>query len=78
ICPGRYLGSRSVWIGIARLLWAFNIGPGLDDAGNPIPVDPYDCTSGITSEPYPFPVSITARSEAHAKTIRNAWNAAQS
>ncbi|KAG6860942.1 hypothetical protein C0995_005772 [Termitomyces sp. Mi166 len=79
VCPGRFLGSRSVWIGITRLLWAFNIGPGLDDAGNPIPIDPDHCTSGVSSclpsnsEPYPFAVSIVARSESHAKTIRNAW-----
>jgi hypothetical protein len=49
ICPGRFLGSRSVWIGVTRLLWAFDISPALDKAGVPIPVDPYHCTSGITS-----------------------------
>ncbi|RDB17750.1 hypothetical protein Hypma_001131 [Hypsizygus marmoreus] len=76
ICPGRYLGARSVWIGITRLLWAFMIGPAFDGAGHPIPVDPDHCTSGITSEPDPFPVSIIPRSEAHARTIRKAWSVA--
>lgn len=73
ICPGRYLGSTSAWIGITRLIWAFNIGPALDDAGKPIPVDPEKCTSGITSEPEPFPASIVPRSPTHAETIRKAW-----
>ncbi|KAF8955138.1 cytochrome P450, partial [Flammula alnicola] len=73
ICPGRYLGSRSVWIGITRLLWAFNICPVFDKSGKPLAVDPDRCTSGITSEPEPFPVEIRPRSDTHSRTIRREW-----
>ncbi|KAG6908995.1 hypothetical protein DXG01_002484 [Tephrocybe rancida] len=76
ICPGRHLGSRSVWIGITRLLWAFNIAPGLDDVGHPIPVNPDHCTTGVSSEPYPFAVRITPRSSSRAESVRNAWASA--
>jgi len=72
-CPGQYLGSKTVWIGLARLLWAFNIGPEFDDTGKPIPVDPENCTSGMTSKPVDFPLRITPRSDAHAETIRHLY-----
>lgn len=39
ICPGLHLGSASVAINVARILWAFNVEPALDDKGNEIDVD---------------------------------------
>jgi len=48
-CPGQYLGSKTIWIGLTRLLWAFDIGPEYDRNGVPLPVDPNHCTSGMTS-----------------------------
>lgn len=48
-CPGQYLAAKSVWIAIVRLLWAFDMQPGQDSSGNSIPVDPENCTSGMTS-----------------------------
>jgi cytochrome P450 len=41
VCPGMYLGSASVAINIARILWAFNIAPAKDESGKDIEVDMY-------------------------------------
>jgi hypothetical protein len=34
-----HLGAASVAINIARILWAFNVGPGRNDKGEKIDVD---------------------------------------
>jgi len=39
ICPGMHLGSASVSINIARILWAFNVKPVRDEKGRDIDVD---------------------------------------
>ncbi|KNZ77986.1 Cytochrome P450 705A20 [Termitomyces sp. J132] len=48
-CPAYNLASKSVWIAIVRLLWAFDIRPCLGSDGKPIYPDPNDCTSGMSS-----------------------------
>ncbi|KAJ8081501.1 hypothetical protein PM082_007346 [Marasmius tenuissimus] len=68
-CPGMYLGARSVWIGIVRMLWAFHIDHKLDDEGKRIPVSPENCTSGVTSRPMDFPFTVRPRSEDHKLTV---------
>jgi cytochrome P450 len=35
ICPGRYLALRNMYLVIACVLSVFNIGPDLDDGGDP-------------------------------------------
>lgn len=49
ICPGQRLGSRTVWLAATRILWAFSVGPAFDADGVRVPVDPNECTSGMTS-----------------------------
>lgn len=39
ICPGMHLGSASVAINIARILWAFDVKPALNEAGEEVDVD---------------------------------------
>lgn len=41
------MGAKSVWIGIAQMIWAFNIEHAKDADGNIIPIDPGNVTSGI-------------------------------
>lgn len=48
-CPGNVLAISTVWIAAVRLIWAFDFGPEFDDAGNPMPISPENCTSGMTS-----------------------------
>lgn len=72
-CPGQYLASKSVWIGIVRLLWAFNIEAPLDAAGNKIIPDIKATRLGLTAEPDAFNVTLTPRTPGHAQTIKAAW-----
>ena len=39
ICPGLHLGSASVQLNIARILWGFNVEPAKDSNGKDIDVD---------------------------------------
>lgn len=41
------MGAKSVWIGIAQMIWAFNIEHAKDANGNIIPIDTGNVTSGI-------------------------------
>ncbi|OBZ66682.1 hypothetical protein A0H81_13116 [Grifola frondosa] len=54
ICPGRHLASKSVWLAITRIAWAFDIVPVLDMEGNPILPDRRKCTAGLTVYAYFF------------------------
>ncbi|KAI0034588.1 cytochrome P450 [Vararia minispora EC-137] len=73
-CPGQYLGSKTIWIAVTRLLWAFNISAKRNPkTGLPMTVDPDRCTYGMTTRPLDFPFDLSIRSANHAETIHNAW-----
>ncbi|KAL0575803.1 hypothetical protein V5O48_006157 [Marasmius crinis-equi] len=72
-CPGMHLGGKSMWIGIVRMLWAFDIEYARDVDGKPIPVDPENCTPGMTSKPNDFPHIVSARSATHKRTVLNTF-----
>ncbi|KAI1215193.1 cytochrome P450 [Annulohypoxylon truncatum] len=69
ICPGMHLGTASVELNIARILWAFEVGPVKDANGKDIDVDIFAFSDGFNSSPLPFPCSIKPRSPEHAKVI---------
>ncbi|KZT66878.1 cytochrome P450 [Daedalea quercina L-15889] len=69
ICPGQYFASKSAWIAIVRLAWAFNIDSPLGVNGNPILPDLGACRAGLTAEPKPFDVILTPRSAGHVQAI---------
>ncbi|KAL2020641.1 hypothetical protein VTK56DRAFT_8131 [Thermocarpiscus australiensis] len=69
ICPGMHLGSASVAINIARILWAFNVKPAVNEAGEDIDVDIFAFSDGFNSTPLPFPCSVTPRSAKHARVV---------
>ncbi|KAF9468288.1 cytochrome P450 [Collybia nuda] len=62
ICPGRYLGLNSSWIGIATMLSTFSITKALDKDGNPIEPT-IGTTSGTVTYPLPFECDIKPRSQ---------------
>ncbi|EJC99744.1 cytochrome P450 [Fomitiporia mediterranea MF3/22] len=72
-CPGKYLASRSVWIGIVRLMWAFDIAPARDDSGNPVELNPNEFTPGITTKPESLLIEVTPRTPKHAAKIEEMW-----
>ena len=80
ICPGIHLAERNLWLAIAKLIWAFDIEPGVDSAGNVIEPD-MDPETGY-SEGFlicarDFPCKITSRSEARRETIESEFNKAE-
>ncbi|KAI1504830.1 cytochrome P450 [Biscogniauxia marginata] len=63
ICPGRHIARNSLWITIARLLWAFNIEPGLSESGERVAIDSLAATDGLVTKPLPFKVAFKPRGQ---------------
>ncbi|KAF8190471.1 cytochrome P450 [Pholiota molesta] len=68
ICPGRHLGSASVWLAIATILSTFKIGKNKDSSGNELPLEVKFIENGLLSYPLPFECSVTPRSD-HARQL---------
>lgn len=77
VCQGMHIAERSLFLGISRMLWGFKFLPKIDGRGQDIIPDPNDFTEGFLVIPRPFPVDIKPRSEAHARVMRQEWDAAQ-
>ncbi|KAK0649971.1 cytochrome P450 [Cercophora newfieldiana] len=73
VCPGMHLGSASVLINIARILWAYDVKPAVDEKGKNIDVDIFAYSDGFNSSPLPFPCSITPRSARHAEVVEREY-----
>ncbi|KAI2641388.1 cytochrome P450 [Hypomontagnella submonticulosa] len=76
ICPGMHLGSASVELNIARILWAFEVGPEKDASGKDIDVDIFAFSDGFNSSPLPFACSIKPRSAKHVKVVEREYEEA--
>ncbi|KAJ7594361.1 cytochrome P450 [Mycena floridula] len=68
-CPGKPLALNSLFINISRILWAFNIRPALDEAGNEIIPDSQRFTDGFNSRPVSFPCAFLPRSKLAAECV---------
>jgi len=80
ICPGIHLAERNLFIGIAKLLWAFDIAPGKDESGNVIEpnVDPATAYStGFLTCALPYALDIKPRSESRLQTILREFKEAE-
>jgi hypothetical protein len=73
LCQGMHIAERSLFMAMARMLWAFNFERVLDQNGIPIPVDIDDLVGGISVQPADFKVKITVRSKEKGNIIRKAW-----
>jgi hypothetical protein len=81
LCPGIHLAERNLWIAIAKLLWAFEILPGLDEQGNVVEpdVDPTRAYSeGFLVCVKQFPARFKVRSETRRQAIESEWETAKS
>lgn len=76
--PGLHLAENSLFITIARILWAFDILPGLDDNGKEIApdIEAYEPGLSLTS-PKPFKARFVARSEEKKRLVVEEWKQAQ-
>lgn len=77
ICPGIHVAERSLFLGMSRILWAFNIEPALDRTGKPILPDPDRLTQGFVCMPEEFPAMIKPRSKEKADLVIKEWKDAE-
>ncbi|KAF2459481.1 cytochrome P450 [Lineolata rhizophorae] len=75
-CSGQPLAEQGLYITISRLLWAFEIRPGLDDMGNEEPLDIFAYTKSENMRPEKFKARFIPRSEKIAELIRSEATAA--
>ncbi|GAB1318300.1 Fumitremorgin C synthase [Madurella fahalii] len=73
ICEGMHVVDRSMFLAIARLVWAFDFSTAVDEDGNEIIPNQDDLIGGFLMQPRPFPLKITPRSELRAAKVREAW-----
>lgn len=79
ICPGMHLAENSLFITLAKILWAFRIEPGQGPDGDPLPVDLSDDAyePGMNTLPKPFKARFVTRNETRARVLREEWAVAQ-
>jgi cytochrome P450 len=77
VCPGMHVAERSLFLGVARMLWAFKFEPKLGAEGKPILPDPDQLTQGFVCQPEAFPVKITARSKERGEKVVQEWKDAE-
>ncbi|KAJ9501497.1 hypothetical protein H2202_003291 [Exophiala xenobiotica] len=77
LCQGIHVAERSLFLGIARLAWAFDVNPATDSDGKPIIPDTDSYTSGFVVMPTPFKARLTPRSEKRAEIVRVEWKQAE-
>lgn len=78
ICPGIHVAERSLFLGVARMLWALDFAPAKDPAtGKVMLPDQEKLTQGFVCQPVEFPVAITPRSEARHQMVVEEWLAAE-
>jgi hypothetical protein len=72
ICQGMHIASRSLFLGMSRMLWGFEISHKLRD-GNTVPIDPSRLTQGFVCMPDIFECDIRPRNAKKASIIRQEW-----
>ncbi|KAI0717572.1 cytochrome P450 [Cerioporus squamosus] len=83
-CPGMHVAQQSVYIAVARVLWAFDIEPVKGEDGKPVLPDMEKMELlGLTRKPVPFGLSvrprfpeassIIEREAAEAEKLLKAW-----
>jgi hypothetical protein len=77
ICPGMHVAERSLFLGIARILWAFDILPKMGKDGKPVLPDQEKLTQGFVCMPEMFAASIVPRSAERADIVRREWKACE-
>jgi cytochrome P450 len=77
LCPGINVADRSMLLAIARIFWAFDVKPKLDEKGQPkLPVQD-DFLPGFVAIPKYYDAEITPRNEEKAEMVRKEWEREQ-
>ncbi|KAJ5724419.1 Cytochrome P450 [Penicillium malachiteum] len=69
ICPGAGLAQNSLFIALARLLWAFRITPVQETDGSDRIYDTFAYTQGFNIRPQPFECGIHIRDELRRRVL---------
>lgn len=77
ICVGIHLAERTQWRITARILWAFDIKPALDENGDEIELDTDAFEDGLLIQPKKYRVRFLPRSEKHLEVIRKEYAAVE-
>ena len=76
VCTGQHIAKNSLFLNIARILWAFDVGHAFID-GVRQEVDELAMTQGFNSRPVPFKASFKVRSDSKKKLIESEWQNAE-
>jgi cytochrome P450 len=71
-CPGKQIAQNSLFIVIARILWAYNISHCYTN-GKKVSLDSLDTTQTFIIGPSPFEASFSIRSPAHQQIVERGW-----
>ncbi|KAJ7470933.1 cytochrome P450 [Mycena latifolia] len=71
LCPGQNIALQTLFITVVRILWAFNILPGMDQNGITILPFADDFTSGLVIRPTPFPCRFEPRQGTTVEILRS-------
>jgi cytochrome P450 len=69
ICPGAGLARNSLFIAVAKLLWAFDILPVTEPDGSTRRYDTFAYTEGFNVRPRPFECVFRVRSQRHREVL---------
>ncbi|KAB2575201.1 Cytochrome P450 monooxygenase yanC [Lasiodiplodia theobromae] len=75
-CPGIHVAHNSLFINIARILWAYNIRKSVDANGDVLE-PPLNAEPGFLLTPVKFPCHFEIRSQQHADIVEKTWAEAQ-
>ena len=76
VCPGVHLAEKSLYLNIARVLWAFNLNKKKDSDGQVIEPEA-GMVPGWMTIPLPFKCEITVRSDQKKALIEKIWTEAK-
>lgn len=68
-CSGQPLAEQGLFMATARLLWAFEVKPGLDEMGEEVKLDIFAFTESENQRPLPFKARFMPRSAGIAELI---------
>ena len=75
-CPGVHIAQNSMFINMARVLWAFDIKKAVDSDGNVL--EPSTKTEqGFLAVPERFPCHFEPRSSKRARIVEETWTKAE-
>jgi cytochrome P450 len=73
LCQGMHIAERSLFLAMARMLWAFDFHVARDAAGNEVMPDADNLTEGLLVAPKPFPARIVPRNGNKIAQVEAEW-----